>query len=190
MSDDFELDVRELWQKQPREHTVSIEEFRAHVYRFDRNMRLLYAVSCVALFVALAGDPWDSSSGYFEIALTVRNGFLMNVGWAMVVAALVYVAHQAREYWKWLSAPAALGLSASAGSPILPSGPRQDISTHPWRYLLAYVPGAILVLLAFTVDLRRTASIFIAVAALTMLAGIVWFNKTAAPDLSQPADPR
>ena len=175
MSDELARDVQLLWQARPREEQpVSIDDFRAHVHRFDRNMRLLYLVNVVAFFVLLIGDPVRSDRGYGDIVFYVADEFLWHIGWGLTVAALCYVGYHGRAYQQWLSAPATLGLAAGADSSGLPAQPRGDISSRPWRYLAAYVPGFGLIALGLTVNLTRAAGVGMAVLGVALFVGVAW----------------
>jgi hypothetical protein len=175
-----EQDIQRLWHDQPREeHVMPIDEIRSRAERFNQKVRR-WGVSGGVLFVLIiVVEGWQV---WRETELPERVGDLLTV------AALIYWAYLARPYMTTQAMPSGLGLTSSVDFYRTQLARQRDLASHPWRWLVLFVPGVGLSLFgdALSQPVAQTAAIAAFGVALFLWAA--WVNGRTARKLQREID--
>jgi len=172
--------IQRLWRDQPREqHQMSVEQTRSQAERLERRVRSLN-VATAALFAAVISmEMWQIS----------RSGELLErVGDLLTIAAFVYVAFRFRGHVAVQAMPAGLGLTGSVHFYRDQLARRRDLSSHPWRFLLPFVPGVGLSLLGGALDGPPAQTAAVAVFGVALFLVVAWWEKRRAKKLQEEID--
>ena len=176
---DREQDVQRVWRGQPKEHVVSVDEIRVKAERFEQETRRSNIATAVLLAVLIAVEGWQI---WREPALVER------VGDALTIAAFVYAAYLFRGYAAVRSMPAGLGRTASVDFYREQLARRADVADHPWRYLVAFVPGVGLSLLGRAAERPAAQNVAIAAFGVALFLTVAWVNRRSASRLQEQSD--
>ena len=158
---------------------MSVENIRAKAERLERRVRSLN-IATAALFAAVTSlEMWQIS----------RSGeVLERVGDSLTIAAFVYVAFRFRGNVAVQSMPAGLGLTGSVHFYRDQLARRRDLSSHPWRFLLPFVPGVGLSLLGGALDGPPGWTATVAFAGVALFLLVAWWEKRRAMRIQQEID--
>jgi hypothetical protein len=177
---DREREVRRLWRGQPREELqMSVEEVRAKAERLEQRVRTLN-VATAGLFVAVISvEMWQISRS---------TEVLERVGDLLTIAAFVYAAFRFRGSVAVQSMPAGLGLTGSVRFYRDQLVRRRDLSDHPWRFLLPFVPGVGLSLLGGALEGPPAQSAAVAAFGTALFLMVAWWEKRRARRIQDEID--
>src|SRR6185503_7193071 len=126
---DSESDVRRLWQDQPRERPLSVDEIRTRAQRFDEQVRRWKVTGGVLFAVIVVVEL---------VQISFERNLLERVGDLLTVAAFVYVAAQFRRY---MAAPTGPGTTSSVDFYRDQLARHRDMASRPWVFLVPFMPG-------------------------------------------------
>lgn len=178
MSNDFESEVQELWQGQPRkEPSMTVEEIRAKAQRFERKVRrgsALAGAIFVFAFIADGVHAWRTDNAF------VRAAELLTM------AALAYVAYYYRDYGRVSRMPASLGRTSCAEFYRAQLVRQRELSGSAWPYLLPFVPGLALIAVGRITQHRPTSQIVVLViVGVGTFVGCLWVNARSVRKLNE-----
>lgn len=173
-------DFHRLWQEQPREEQqMSIETIRLKSEGLERRVRSMN-IGTAALFTGVilveALQIWGSRE------------LLERVGDLLTIAAFGYVAFRFRGNVAVQSMPAGLGLTSSVDFYRAQLARRRDLSAHPWRFLLPFVPGVGLSLLGGALDGPPAQSAAVAAVGIALFVTVAWLEKRRALKIEKEID--
>ena len=174
-----DAEVWTLWQEQAAEDPVPRDEIRTKAERLDaktRRRRVVTALLFILLLIMGALEVW------------VQTETLERAGDLLLMAALVYIAYRYRKLR--LAAPAvALGRTNCREFYRAELVRQRDLSKDSWGFLLPFVPGIGLALLASGFE-NRPVSQHVALVAcgVALFLGIAWWNAHAARKLQKEID--
>jgi hypothetical protein len=173
-------DFHRLWQEQPREEQeMSIESIRSKSEGLERRVRTIN-IATAALFVVVilveAFQIWRSRE------------LLERVGDLLTIAAFGYVALRFRGNVDVQSMPAGLGLTSSAEFYRQQLARRRDLSAHPWRFLLPFVPGVGLSLLGGALDGPPAWTAAVAAFGVGLFVAVAWWERRRALTIQNEMD--
>jgi hypothetical protein len=175
-----EQDIQRIWHGQPREEPVmSIDEVRSRAERFEQRVRRWGVAGGFLFALILVVESWQV---WRSPELPERVGDLLTM------AAFLYWAYLARPYMTTQAMPSGLGLTSSVDFYRTRLARQRDLASHPWRYLVLFVPGVGLSLFgdALTRPVLQTAAIAAFGVALFLWAA--WVNGRTARKLQREID--
>ena len=178
--DEKEREIHKLWNEQPREeHAMSIDEIRSRAERFERSMRRWNVATPILFVVIIVVEAWQV---WRTPEVVERTGDLLTI------AAFAYCLIRYREYLAAQPTSAGLGKTSSAEfyRKLLIS--QRDVASHPWRYLVFFVPGVALSLLGHAFDRPLVQTAMIAAAGVLLFLGVVWWHQHTARRLQREID--
>jgi hypothetical protein len=177
---DREREARRLWRDQPREeHQMSVEQIRSKAERLEQRVRSLNVATAVLFAAVISVEMWQIS----------RSGELLErVGDMLTIAAFVYVAFRFRGNVAVQAMPAGLGLTSSVHFYRDQLVRRRDLSSHPWRFLLPFVPGVGLSLVGGALDGPPAQTAAVAMFGVALFLVVAWWEKRRALRLQQQID--
>jgi hypothetical protein len=104
------------------------------------------------------------------------------------MAALLYVAF---GFWKQASAqfmPAGLGRTSCVDFYKKQLAHQRDLGSHPWRYLVLFVPGVGLSLLGHSLDRPPAQTVAIVAVGVALFLTVAWLNRRTARRLQREID--
>src|SRR5688572_29447606 len=133
---EHERDAQRLWRSQPREeHQMSVEDIRSKAEALEQRVRSLNLATAALLAAVILVEGWQ---------IWRSREIVERVGDMLTIAAFLYVAFRFRGNVAVRSMPAGLGLTGSVHFYRDQLVRRRDLSAHPWRFLLPFVPGVTL----------------------------------------------
>jgi hypothetical protein len=175
-----ERGVQRLWREQPREeHQMSVEDIRAKAERLEQRVRSIN-IATAALFALLILVE------AFQISRS--RELLERVGDLLTIAAFGYVALRFRGNVAVQSMPAGLGLTSSVDFYRGQLARRRDLSAHPWRLLLPFVPGVGLSLLGGALDGPPAQTAAVATFGVMLFLTVAWLEKRRALKIQEEID--
>jgi len=139
LQNDFDEELRELWQEQKLEgENMGIEEIHNRARRFERENRAQNLVEYLASVVVIA-----------NFALVFFNGpnHWVRAGAGLIVAATVFVVFVLYTRGSAQSLPESLGHAASLSFCRSSLERRRDLLLNVWKwYLFPFVPGFLLLI--------------------------------------------
>jgi hypothetical protein len=180
MEGNVSTEILGLWQQQAREEQpLPLDDIRTKAERLDAKTRR-WRVVTAALFVLLL------IKGAFEV--WIQEGMLERAGDLLLMAALVYTAHQYRKQ-RLAAPPVALGRTNCVDFYRAELVRQRDLSNDSWGFLLPFVPGMALVLLDARLETRSTSQLIALVASgVGLFLGISWWNAHTARRLQNDID--
>lgn len=172
MESGADIEILRLWEQQSQEEQiVRLDHIRAKAERLDKKTRR-WRVATTVLFALLL------IKGAVEV--WTQEGILEKAGDLLLMAALVYTAHQYRKQ-RLASPPVALGRTNGVEFYCAELVRQRNLSQDGWGFLLPFVPGLAVALLDGVLEARTTRQLFAIVAAFVALfLGIAWWNARAA----------
>ena len=166
---DREQEARRLWRGQAREeYQMSVDNIRAKAERLEQRVRSLN-IATAGLFVAVISiEMWQISRS---------TELLERVGDLLTIAAFVYAAFRFRGSVAVQSMPAGLGLTGSVHFYRDQLVRRRDLSDHPWRFLLPFVPGVGLSLLGGMLEGPPAQRVAVAAFGVALFLAVAWWEK-------------
>lgn len=177
---DREQEARRLWRGQAREeYQMSVDNIRAKAERLEQRVRSLNIATAGLLVAVISVEMWQISRS---------TELLERVGDLLTIAAFVYAAFRFRGSVAVQSMPAGLGLTGSVHFYRDQLVRRRDLSGHPWRFLLPFVPGVGLSLLGGTLDGPPVWTATVAFAGVTLFLWVAWWEKRRALRIQEEMD--
>ncbi len=177
---DREQEARRLWRGQAREeYQMSVENIRAKAERLEQRVRSLNIATAGLFAAVISVEMWQMSRS---------TELLERVGDLLTIAAFVYAAFRFRGSVAVQSMPAGLGLTGSVHFYRDQLVRRRDLSSHPWRFLLPFVPGVSLSLLGGALDGPPAWTATVAFAGVTLFLLVAWWEKRRASRLQEEID--
>ena len=113
---------------------------------------------------------------------------LERVGDLLTIAAFGYVALRFRGTVSVQSMPAGLGLTGSVDFYRKQLEHRRDLSDHPWRFLLPFIPGVGLSLLGGTLDGPPAQTAAVAAFGVVLFLAVAWMERRRALKIQSEID--
>src|SRR5688572_25032473 len=177
---DREQEARRLWRGQAREeYQMSVDNIRAKAERLEQRVRSLNIATAGLFAAVISVEMWQISRS---------TELLERVGDLLTIAAFVYAAFRFRGSVAVQSMPAGLGLTGSVHFYRDQLVRRRDLSGHPWRFLLPFVPGVTLSLLGGVFDGTPTQMAAVAAFGVALFAAVAWWEKHRAVTLGTEID--
>ena len=154
---------------------MSINDIRAKAERFENRVRAGNVAAAALIAIIIVVEAW-------QIWRTPE--LVERVGDLLTIAAFVYVAYRFRGDVAAQSMPAGLGLTSSVDFYRTQLARQRDLASHPWQFLLPFVPGVALSLLG---PLDRPVAQTAAVAAfgVALFLTVAWWDKRRARRLQR-----
>jgi len=158
---------------------MSIDDIRAKAERFDHKLRRRYVWTGVLFLVLIVVEGWQI---WREPELVER------IGDALTIAAFI-----AAAFWFWnrrtiQSMPAGVARTTSVDFYRRQLASQRDLASHPWRYLVLFVPGVGLSLLGRSLDRPPTQTAAIAAFGVALFLAIAWWHRRTARKLQSEID--
>ena len=169
-----------LWQEQAAEEPlIPRDEIRTKAERMDaktRRRRVVTALLFILLLIKGALEVW------------IQTETLERAGDLLLMAALVYIAYRYRKL-RLAAPPVALGRTNCREFYRTELVRQRDLSQDSWGFLLPFVPGVGLALLASGFE-NRPVSQHVALVAcgVALFLGIAWWNARATRKLQDEID--
>ena len=177
---DREQEVQRLWRGQAREeYQMSVENIRTKAERLEQRVRSLNIATAGLFAAVISVEMWQISRS---------TELLERVGDLLTIAAFVYAAFRFRGSVAVQSMPAGLGLTGSVHFYRDQLARRRDLSSHPWRFLLPFVPGVGLSLLGGALDGPPVWTATVAFAGVTLFLLVAWWEKRRALRIQDEID--
>src|SRR5687767_6528854 len=177
---EHERDAQRLWRSQPREeHQMSVENVRSKAERLEQRVRALNLATAALLAAVILVEAWQ---------IWRSREIVERIGDLLTIAAFLYVAFRFRGSVGVQSLPAGLGLTGSVHFYRDQLVRRRDLSAHPWRFLLPFVPGVTLSLLGGVFDGTPTQMAAVAAFGVALFAAVAWWEKRRAVTLGKEID--
>jgi hypothetical protein len=182
-NDDPERDLRRLWQmQQDREVTMSLDAIRTHARKLEtatsRRNLVEYAAGAIAL-VILALNLWRESN-----AAVAAGGAILGIG-------IVYVMYHLHRWGTVSPMPADLGVRDCLQFHRAELERQRDLLRSVWYwYLLPFVPGAVVILIARAIERpdRRVLALVVGVAFVVGFVLVGKLNETGARRIQRAID--
>ena len=158
---------------------MSIDEIRQRARRFDQRIWRNNVLAALLVVVIVGVELWQ---------ISIETRLLERVGDALTIAAFVYLAYWYRRYTLMQRAPAGPAVTQSVDFYREQLARHRDMSSHPWGYLLAFVPGVTLSLFCKALDRSPEHNVAIAVFAFALFAGTAWWHRRSARLLQREID--
>lgn len=172
--------IQRLWQGQPREEQVmSIDEVRSSAERFEKKVRRWGAGTGSLFVVILVVEAWQV---WRTPELPERVGDLLTM------AALVYSAYLFRPYMATQAMPSGLGLTSSVDFYRTQLARQRDLASHPWRWLVLFMPGVGLSLFGDALSRPVAQTAAIAAIGVALFLWAAWVNGRTARKLQREID--
>ena len=172
MGGNSDTEIHRLWQEQAREEqAMALSDIRSraeHLARRTRRWNIVGAVSLVLLVVAETWQVW------------INQELLERLGDALTIAALLYTAYRYQRHHR-ARTPAGLGSTNCVEFYRAELVRQRDLADDSWGYLLPFVPGVTMSLLAGPLQERPANQVIaIAVFGVTLFLGTGWLNAFTA----------
>jgi hypothetical protein len=173
-------EILRLWQLQEREEQIMpLDDIRTKAQHLDARTRRSQFVTGALCLLLVIVEGWQVWRGVDPLE---RTGDLLTI------AAFVYVAYRFRKF-RLAAPPIALGRTNGADFCRAELLRQRDLSKDSWGYLLPFVPGVALALVAGGVPSRPASQTIALVAAgVTLFLGIAWWNAYVARRLQNEID--
>ena len=122
---------------------MSVEDIRSKAERLEQRVRSVNIATAALVAVVILVETFQ---------IWRSRELVERVGDMLTITAFVYVAFRFRGHMSVQSMPAGLGRTGSAVFYREQLARRRDLSSHPWRFLLPFVPGVALSLLGGALD--------------------------------------
>jgi hypothetical protein len=158
---------------------MSVDTIRLKAEQLERRVRNMNRTAA-ALFAALIlVEAWQISRS---------RELLERVGDLLTIAAFGYVALRFRGDAAVQSMPAGLGLTGSVDFYREQLARRRDLSSHPWRFLLPFVPGVGLSLLGGMLDGPPAQTVTVAALGVGLFLAVAWWEKRRGLKIQEEID--
>ena len=175
-----DAEIQRLWHEQPRmEPAISIEVVRRKSQQLERKVRRQNMFTAALFAVIIAGEAWQ---------VWRHPELVERVGDLLTIAAFVVAAWQFRTAIAVDAMPAGLGRTASVSFYRTQLARRRDLESHPWRYLVLFVPGVALSLSGRVVERPLADNVAIAVFGVALFLMVAWIHRRSARRLQQEID--
>ena len=170
--------IQRLWLAQATEApTMSIADIRAKALHFETRTRRWRTVGSAAMILVFIANILEA---IFETTLLERLGALL------VLAAILYVAHEFRKQARLTSMPEGLGLTSSVDFYRAQLAHERHFTRQSARFLLPFVPGVGLSLMGGVEGAQQI--IVAAVFGVALFVGVAWWNAFSARRLQREID--
>ena len=174
------VDIQRMWNEQPREEqAMTLNNIRERARRFEQRTRR-WNVFTALLIVGVVGIELRQ--------ISVERELLERVGDSLTIAAFVYLAYWYRRHALGQTAPAGPATTRSVDYYRDQLVRQRELSSHPWGYLLPFVPGVGLSLFGRALDRSPAQNAAIAVFAVVLFIGTAWWHKRSARRLQREID--
>lgn len=173
-------DAQRLWRSQPREeHQMSVEDIRSKAEGLEQRVRSLNMATAALLAAVIMVEAWQI---WRSREIVERAGDLLTI------TAFLYVAFRFRGNVAVRSMPAGLGLTGSVHFYRDQLARRRDLSAHPWRFLLPFVPGVALSLLGGVLDGSPAQAAAVVTFGVALFVAMAWWEKRRARRIQDEID--
>ena len=171
------ITVQQMWHEQPREErAMPVHEIRERARRFEQRVRRWNVITAL-LIVAVVG---------FELRqISIERELLERAGDALTIAAFVYLAYWYRRHTLGQTTPAGPATTRSVDYYRDQLARQRNLASHPWGYLLAFVPGVGLSLFGRALDRSPAQNVGIAVFAVALFLAVAWWHRRSARQLQK-----
>lgn len=174
------VNIQRMWHEQPRqEQAMSVNEIRGRALRFEQRVRRNNVITALLVVVIVAVELRQ---------IAIERELLERVGDSLTIAAFVYLAYWYRRHALGQTAPAGPATTQSVDFYREQLARQRDLSSHPWGYLLAFVPGVGLSLFGRALDRSPAQNVAIAVFAVALFIGVAWWHRRSARQLQREID--
>ena len=175
-----DAEIERLWHEQPRaDPAISIEVVRRKSQQLEHRVRLQNLLTAALFAVLIAVEGWQ---------VWRDPELLERVGDLLTIAAFIAAAWQFRTAVAVDAMPAGLGRTASVDFYRIQLARRRDLESHPWRYLVLFIPGVTLSLFGRVVDRPLADNVAIAVLGVTLFLMVAWVHRRSARRLQHEID--
>jgi hypothetical protein len=174
------IDVQQMWHEQPgEERAMPVHEIREKAQRFEQRVRRWNVITAL-LIVGVMG---------FELRqIAIERELLERVGDSLTIAAFIYLAYWYRRHTAGQTSPGGPATTRSVDYYRDQLARQRDLSSHPWGYLLAFVPGVGLSLFGRALDRSPAHNVAIAVFAVALFLAVAWWHRRSARQLQLEID--
>jgi hypothetical protein len=158
---------------------MSIDVIRAKAEQCERHVRRWKFVGAVALVLIVVAEAWQVWS---------HPELLERVGDGLTTAALIYVLYRFRPYAATQAMPASLGLTSSVDFYRTQLARQRDLASHPWRYLVLFIPGVSLSLFGDALNRPPAQTAAIALFGVALFLTVAWVHHRTARRLQHEID--
>lgn len=158
---------------------MSVNEIRGRALRFEQRVRRNNVITALLVVVIVAVELRQ---------IAIERELLERVGDSLTIAAFVYLAYWYRRHALGQTAPAGPATTQSVDFYREQLARQRDLSSHPWGYLLAFVPGVGLSLFGRALDRSPAQNVAIAVFAVALFIGVAWWHRRSARQLQREID--
>ena len=175
-----ERDAQRLWRDQPREeHQMSVEDIRSRAEQLEQRVRSINIATAALVAVVILVEAFQ---------IWKSRELIERAGDMLTIAAFIYVAFRFRGHVTVQSTPAGLGRTSSAVFYREQLVRRRDLSSHPWRFLLPFVPGVALSLLGGVMNGTPTQMGAAATFGVALFVGVAWWERRRALRIQEEID--
>jgi len=177
---EHDVEIRRLWHDQPGgDSGISIEAVRRKSRQLEHKVRLQNVFTAALFGVVIAVEAWQ---------IWRQPELLERVGDLLTIAAFIAAAWQFRGAVGVDAMAAGLGRTASVDFYRSQLARRRDLDSHPWRYLVLFVPRVTLSLFGRVVDRPLADNVAIAMLGVALFLGVAWVHRRSARRLQHEID--
>jgi hypothetical protein len=168
MASNTDTHLHRLWQEQARDaRTTPLGEIQAKAEQLDTTTRRWNAVGALTIILMVIAEAWQ---------VWVNEELLERTGDTLTIAALLYVAYRYRAHRR-APRPAALGSTTCVEFYRAELVRQRDLASDSRAFLMPFVPGVTLSLLAGNLEGFPTFRLIgVAAFGVAMFLGIAWWN--------------
>ena len=158
---------------------MNVDDVRQRAQRFEQRVRRNNVLTALLVVVIMAVELRQ---------ISIEPELLERVGDSLTIAAFVYLAYWYRRHALGQTAPAGPATTQSVDFYREQLARQRDLSSHPWGYLLPFVPGVGLSVFGSALDRSPAQNAVIAVLAIALFIGTAWWHKRSARRLQHEID--
>lgn len=158
---------------------MSISEIRERAQLFEQRTRRWNVITALIIVGVVGVELWQ---------IAIERELLERVGDALTIAAFVYLAYWYRRYGLAQTTPTGAATTRSVDYYRDQLARQRDLSSRPWGYLLAFVPGVGLSLFGRALGRSPEQNVAIAVLAVALFIGTAWWHKRSARRFQREID--
>lgn len=162
-----EGDFGRIWRQQPRqEQAIPVEEVRRRATEFDAKVERWKLVGAVTVALLIVKNIWE---------VWVDTDMLERAGDALMVLALVFIVYRFWRHSRLERVPSTLGRMNCIEHYRARLLRERELSHDAWAYVLPFVPGFGVIILARAFQGRPSSQVAISIAlAIIMFAVVLW----------------
>ena len=174
------VNIQRMWNEQPREEQkMALDEIRQRAQRFERRVRRNNVITALLVVIIVAVELRQ---------ISIEPELLERVGDSLTIAAFIYLAYWYRRHALGQAAPAGPATTQSVDFYRDQLARQRDLTSHPWGYLLPFVPGVGLSLFGRALNRSPAQNIAIAMFAVALFLTTAWWHRRSARQLQREID--